>query len=335
MLGICVIGAGRAGMIHAKNFRSRVPKAKLVAIADPVEEAAKRASNELEIDSYYLDYTQALDDDRIDAVVIATPTKYHKDIAVAAAKAGKHILCEKPMAMNENECDEMIESAEKNKVVLQIGFMRRYDENFIRAKAIIDSGEIGDIVLIKSHTRGPSLPKPWMFDLSKSNGPLAEVNSHDIDMIRWFSGSEVDFLYSIGGIYRSLEAKAQYPDFYDNIIMNIKMKNGMIASIDGAQGVSYGYDAKAEIVGTKGVLHVGRAKDNFVTYCNKNNEIRSSHITTWSKLFQDAYLEEDISFVECILQGVPPRATGYDGKMAVKVVEAGNRSLKENRIINL
>lgn len=108
-------------------------------------------------------------------MIIACPTKFHKEITVAAANAGKHIFCEKPMAMNEEECDEMIEAAEKNHVKLQIGFMRRFDESFQEAKKMIEIGEIGEVVSVKSHTRGPSKPKEWMYDISISNGPLGEV----------------------------------------------------------------------------------------------------------------------------------------------------------------
>ena len=133
-LGVCVIGAGRAGLIHAVNFAKGVKNARLTAIAEPNPETAKQACSELELDRHYPDYRQALEDDAVDAVVVVTPTAYHKDIAVAAADAGKHILCEKPMAMTVTECDEMIAAAEKNGVVLQIGFMRRFDRSFVYAK---------------------------------------------------------------------------------------------------------------------------------------------------------------------------------------------------------
>ena len=157
-VGICVIGAGRAGMIHAVNFKSSVPNAKIIAIVEPCKQAASAACKELDISKCYMDYKQALDDDEIDAVVIVTPTAYHKKIAIAAAKTGKHILCEKPMAMDENECDEMIQAANENSVKLQVAFMRRFDESFIQAKQIVETGEIGDVFMVRSNTRGHSIP---------------------------------------------------------------------------------------------------------------------------------------------------------------------------------
>lgn len=334
-IGICVIGAGRAGMIHALNFRSKVQNARLVAIVDPVEEIAASAARELEIETYYLDYHAALRNDEIDAVVIVTPTVYHKEIAVAAAKAGKHILCEKPMAMNELECDEMIENAKRNHVIFQMAFMRRFDESFIQAKSIIASGEIGDVVMVRSNTRGPSVPQRWMYDIKKSNGPLAEVNSHDIDSLRWFTGSEFKSVYAIGGNFRCPEAKEEFPDFYDNIIMNVQFANGMQGMIDGAQGVGYGYDARVEILGTYGCIFLGEVKERAISVCTKDKGMNIPIMRSWRFLFREAYLSEDVDFANCILNSEQPKVTGMDGKMAVKAVRAGNLSIMEKRIVEI
>ena len=116
------------------------------------------------------------------------------------------------MAMNVAECDAMIAAAEHAGVVLQIGFMRRFNESFLAAKARIDAGDIGKVVQVKTLTHGPTYPRPWMFDLAKSNGPLAEVNSHDIDSVRWFSGSEFAEIYAIADNYRTNEARESHPD---------------------------------------------------------------------------------------------------------------------------
>ncbi len=144
-IGVCVIGAGRAGMIHARNFARGVTHATLKAVVDPAEDAAVKAIRELEIDTYYSNYQDALQNPEIDAFVVVSPTIYHKDIVVAAAQAGKHILCEKPMAMTVAECDAMIQAAEDCNVKLQIGFMRRFDAGFQYAKQRIENGEIGDV----------------------------------------------------------------------------------------------------------------------------------------------------------------------------------------------
>jgi len=240
------------------------------------------------------------------------------------------------MAMTEDECDLMLRASEENETVLQIGFMRRYDSSFAHAKQVVESGVIGDVVMVRSNTRGPSIPQPWMYDIKASNGPLAEVNSHDIDTLRWFTGSEFDTVYAAGGNYRCPDAIDEYPDFYDNVIMAATFKNGMQGMIDGAQGVGYAYDSRVEVLGTKGCVFIGRMAENSVVTCTADTKHGSyPMVSSWRQLFLEAYLNEDRDFIKCIQTGKKPRATGHDGKMAVKVVNAGNRSITEKQIIKI
>jgi len=334
--GIAVFGAGRAGMIHAVNFRKSVPGAKLIAVVDPVQAAREAAIKSLDIKKAYALPEEAFSDEEIDAIVVVVPTAFHKDIVVGAAAAGKHILCEKPMAMTENECEEMIAAASAAGVKLQIGFMRRFDAGYRKAKETVLSGAIGDVVMVRSNTRGPSIPQPWMYDIKKSNGPLAEVNSHDIDTLRWFTDSEFKTVYAIGGNFRCPDAKADWLDFYDNVIVSATFANGAQGAIDGAQGVGYAYDARTEVLGTKGCVFIGRLNDESVITCTADGKTGSYPLVrSWRQLFEPAYLAEDIAFVDCIKNDTEPEVTGYDGLMAVKVVNAGNKSIVEKRIVEL
>jgi myo-inositol 2-dehydrogenase/D-chiro-inositol 1-dehydrogenase/scyllo-inositol 2-dehydrogenase (NAD+) len=239
------------------------------------------------------------------------------------------------MAMTVQECDDMIEAAKSNNVKLQIGFMRRFDESFQKAKEAIDSGAIGDIVHIRSLTRGPSKPKEWMYDIEISNGPLAEVNSHDIDCVRWLAGSDIESLYAIAGNYRNREIAEKYPDFYDNVVMTGTFDNGIQFTVEGAQYARYGYDARVEVLGTKGVVFIGRTDAYHLKIVSDQQGTSTPFITSWTTLFKDAYLEEDIQFVQSVLSDTTPKVTGEDGKKAVAVVKAGNRSIKEKAIIKL
>ena len=156
----CLIGCGRAGMIHARNYKNKIPGAAITAVVDTLPEAAQAAAKELQIRRRYTDYRQILGDDAVNAVIVVAPTDLHRDIVVDCANAGKHVFCEKPMAMTVEECDEMIAACRANGVKLQIGFMRRFDASFREAKRLVESGAIGDLVLIRSNTRGPSKPGP-------------------------------------------------------------------------------------------------------------------------------------------------------------------------------
>jgi myo-inositol 2-dehydrogenase / D-chiro-inositol 1-dehydrogenase len=333
--GICVIGSGRAGMIHARNFSRRIRRGQLVALVDAHKETLEAAQKELEVERGYADYRDALADPRVDAVVVVTPTALHREVVLAAAKAGKHVLCEKPMAMDVQECDDMITACKAAGVNLQIGFMRRYDESFMAARGRIEAGEIGEVVLVKSLTHGPSVPQEWMYDIRKSNGPLAEVNSHDIDTLRWFAGSEITEVYAIGGNFRCPQARQRYPDFYDNVAMVCRFADGRQGVIDGAVSVGYGYDARTEILGTKGVMFVGRREQDTVVGSSADRGITQQFVKSWRTLFTEAYVAEDQDFVDCIRDKREPKVCGMDGRMAVAVVNAGNRSIRERAPVSV
>lgn len=329
-----LIGAGRAGMIHGRNLANRVNGAQVVTVSDPDKQTRETAAEELGTERGFSDYRELIEKGEVDAVVIVTPTRLHREIALAAAAAGKHILCEKPMAMTPSECDEMSAAADAAKVKLQIGFMRRFAPTFSEAKRRILAKEIGDVVSIRSLTYGPSIPQPWMYDLRVSNGPLAEVNSHDIDTLRWMADSEITEVYAIGGNFRSQEASQTFPDFYDNVTLTARFANGIQGMISGAQGVRYGYDSRCEVLGTNGILFAGSLEEKAVTSCTEAG-LNTPVIKSWRDLFADAYLAEDEDFVRCILEDRSPRVTGHDGKKAVEVVNAGNESIRTGKPVKL
>ncbi len=334
-IGIGIIGCGRAGMIHARNLARLVPGAEVAAVADAAEVNRMEAARELGGVPAFAGYQELLAQPRVQGVVIAAPTALHREIAVAAAAAGKGIFCEKPMAMNVAECEAMIAAADRAGVVLQIGFMRRFDASFLAARERVRAGEIGDVVLVRSCTHGPTWPRPWMFDLAQSNGPLAEVCSHDIDTLRWFTGSEFTEVYAIAGNYRTPEAAAQFPDFYDQVLLSARFASGAQGSITGAQGVQYAYDSRAEIVGTHGLISIGGLNAGTVAVVTREKEIRRPSVVSWTHLYRDAYLAEDMEFIAAIREGRPAAVTGRDGRAAVAVVNAGNLSIRQRRPVSL
>lgn len=332
---IGLIGAGRAGMIHGLAITHHVPHARVVAVCDASEQVAAEAAARLGSEVWTTDHRQILQDPNVDAVIVVTPTKFHREIVVEAAAHGKHVLCEKPMAITVAECQEMNAAADRAGIILQIGFMRRFDESFRRAKEALDSGAIGDVVLVRSHTRGPSVPHEWMYDLAASNGPLAEVSSHDIDTVRWLSGSEVASVHAIAGNFRSDAARSDYPDFYDAVLLNARMASGALGNIEGQQGVRYGYDAAAEVVGTRGSIQIGSLRGSTTVVATAEGGLRSDIVPSWRTLFQEAYHEQDRSFVQAIREGVAPVVTGHDGEAAVAVVAAGNQSITTGMPVTL
>lgn len=332
---VCLIGCGRAGMIHARDYMGGVPGAALTALCDSMEQGLRAAAEETGISKTYSDWKDVMKDPEIDAVVVVTPTQFHHDIVIAAANAGKHVFCEKPMASTEKECDDMIEACRKNHVKLQLGFMRRFDKNFRKGKELLEQGAVGKPTLIKSNTYGPSEPKEWMYDVRKNYGPIGEVNSHDFDTIRWYAGSEVKMLHVIGGNFRSPEKAKEYPEYYDTCTVMLQFENGVLGMITGAQYVRYGYDSRAEILGTNGIIKVGDQRADSVEIVKEGMQLQADSMDSWRTLFREAYREEDTAFIQSIVHDTEPLVTGEDGKKALILVNEGLRSLLENRIIYL
>jgi myo-inositol 2-dehydrogenase/D-chiro-inositol 1-dehydrogenase/scyllo-inositol 2-dehydrogenase (NAD+) len=139
----------------------------------------------------------------------------------------------------------------------------------------------------------------------------------------------------MAGNYRCGDAREKYPDFYDTVLVNVRMKNGMMGNIDGAQGVQYGYDARVDILGTKGCVQIGGLQDKTTLTFTKDRGMVGDVVKSWMNLFHEAYVEEDISFVECIRNNTEPDITGVDGMMAVAIVKAGNESIRTGKIVKL
>jgi len=331
----CLIGAGRAGMVHAKNVVHYIKNARLTAIVESNENSLQEKGEELHVKNLHREIDDALSNDNFDAVIIGAPTFTHHVFAVKSAKAGKHVFCEKPMAVTVEEADEMIRTAEENNVKLQIAFMRRFDSLFLHAKEIIDSGRFGEPIVIKSVARGPGLPASWYYDVSRSNGLLAEICSHDFDSTRWFAKSEFRRIYAEAVNRKTPDIQKEYPDFYDSVTCTFKMQNDVIGTIDSTCPVDYGFDVRGEIVLSKGLIMIGELKGEAFLTCDVNGELRGNAFRSWRNRFRDAYLAEIKSFIDAVVNDSTPLVTGHDGRAAVSAVLAGNKSIKTGMPVEL
>lgn len=329
---ICVIGVGRAGTLHTQNYLNHIPKAELVAVVDTVAAQLQKVIRELKGKvKGFTSLTEAIEKVDFDAIAIATSTFTHANFIEEAASLKKHIFCEKPLAVTQEECRRIIKAVGTSKVKFQIGFMRRYDPAFKEAKRKIEEGLLGEIILIKSTGRGPGLPPEWAWDIQKSNGMLAEVNSHDFDSIRWLVGSKFKRVYAEAGNFKTPEVKQRFPDFYDNAVVTARFENGVMGVVDSSCPAGYGYDARVEILGSKGIMQIGELKNKGVILCTQEEGIRSSAYRSWPERFAEAYLAEDRAFIDAILEDQNPSPDVYDGVRTVEVVLAANRSIKTGK----
>ncbi len=322
-------------MVHARNIVRRIPSARLVALCDADVDAMQRAAEELGVARNYIDYREAVSSGDVDAVLIVTPTFLHREIACEAAAHGKHVFLEKPMAITVEECQAINAAAGQAGIKLQVGFMRRFDESFLHAKEILESGAMGRVMIVKSTGRGPGLPPPWIFDIGKSNGIIAEVNSHDLDSVRWLAGSDVARVYAEAANFKCPEAREQFPDFYDNIVVTLRFVNQTMGVVDGTCPSHYGYDARVEILCEKGVLFIGSTEQHGVVQVSLDGQVTARAVKSWRDLFREAYVAEIEDFIRCVLDDREPRVTGLDGLRAVEAVVAANASLKTRAPVEL
>lgn len=328
---VCLIGAGRVAKVHGYNLKTYIPNSELVAVVDKKKDLAKKLAEELSIPRVFQDHRQALDWGNFDAAIITTPTFTHHQIVIDTATFKKHIFCEKPIALNLKQANSMIQECYKNKVKLQIGFMRRFDPEFILAKRKIEEGVIGEIILIKSTGRGPGLPPDWALDIEKSGGMLAEVSSHDFDSLMWFAQSELKSVEAIAVNYRHPQLKEKYPLFYDTAVVMGTFSNGKMGLIDMSCPAGYGYDARMEILGSEGVMFVGGIKEGNISYCTREKGLNFPHYLSWRERFKQAYIAELQHFITCIIDDKDPEVKGEDGKRALAAVLTANLSIQTGK----
>ena len=333
---ICMVGAGRVGKNHSNSIIRHVPGGQIVALVDPVKEVLEATKTEFGIEQAYETLEQAIERADFEAVIITTPTFTHKQLALLAAEHGKHVFLEKPMALNLAECDAILAGTRRAGVLLQLGFMRRFQPEFTAAAKRIEAGEIGRPMMIKSLTHGPGLPPAWARDLRTSNGMLAEVNSHDWDTTRWLMGSNYQRVYTEVANFKGEANHVDTPNFYDNVLVNIRFESGGLGMISGICPCGYGYDARVEIYGDKGIMQIGELEGQAVVVCtNRDQGLITPIYRTWPERFAWGYVNEMEHFVQCIQNEVTPIVGGEDGRWAVAGVLAGTRSFLEERPVTL
>jgi len=322
-LGVGVLGVGEMGRRHAENLRRLVPQAQLLAVADVAPDRARRAATELEIEHSYGSLEAMLECKGLDAVVIATPDKFHASAVKVVAAAGKDILCEKPLALTLADAEELLGVVSKAKVRMQVGFMRRYDPAYAAAMKRIEAGEIGVPVVFKSLGRDKDGP-PLSAYQPNINGMLFYANTiHDFDLARWLMQDEVAEVQA----YTTVAIRPEVAQFGDVVasVVNLKFGQGAIGNIESYAQAAYGYDVRTEIVGSKGSIQVGslhRTPATFLTAQGSTQVLADHFLTT----FADAYLAEIQDFVTCMLGDQPPRVSGEDGFKALAIAVAAENS---------
>ena len=330
-LNVGVIGLGRLGHLYASYFLGRIANARLVAVADVLAEAAERFANEHGVPRWYQHYQELLDDKEVDAVVIVTPTSSHKDVASAAAQAGKAVFCEKPLSISLDESLAIKEALAQTGIFFHLGFMRRFDSGYAAAHQKIAAGEIGTPIVFKSTSRDPFRPSLEYLAPEHSGGLLVDCGIHDMDLARWLMG-EVQSVYSIGEVLAYPEMKPSGD--IDNAIATLTFTSGALGVIDLSRSAIFGYDIRTEILGTQATLQIGYLRETPLTVLTKN-QVAHDTVPYFMQRFGQAYVDQLQNFVDHVRGGKPPAITCDDGIAALRVSLAATQSLHERRPVTL
>ncbi len=327
-----VIGAGRIGKIHATNIVYFMPEARLKTIADAnltpeIESWAKG----LGIPHVTRDAEEILRDPEISVVLICSSTDTHADYIIKAARAGKHIFCEKPVDLTIEKVKAALAAVKEAGVRLQIGFNRRFDHNFAHIRELAQSGSLGQVHLVKITSRDPA-PPPLSY-VKVSGGIFLDMTIHDFDMARFQAGSEVEEVYAAGAVL--VDPEIGKAGDVDTAVITLKFANGALGIIDNSRKAVYGYDQRVEVFGSGGCAATENDTPSQVRLSDGNGVHADKPLYFFLERYRDAFVAEIKAFFKAIAEGNETPVTGHDGLMDLVVGLAAKKSLAEHRPVKI
>lgn len=329
-LSIAVIGTGRIGARHAENLARCVPGARLAAVADVNQAAAAALAARLGTPRVSADYRELLADPAVAAVVISTPTDTHARLIEEAAAAGKHIFCEKPIDFDLARIDRALAAAAQAGVTLQIGFNRRFDPHVRRLAAAVAAGEIGAPHLLRLTSRDPAPPS--LDYLRGSGGLFLDMAIHDFDLARHLLGEVVE-VHATGAVLVD-PAIGELGDI-DTAVTVLRFANGALGTIDNSRRAVYGYDQRVEVFGTGGQIATRNVEIDNVVISDGSGQRLAKPLYFFLERYGEALVAELQAFVAAVQQGQAAPVGGADGRAAVVIGLAAQRSLAEGRPVRV
>jgi predicted dehydrogenase len=335
-LGVGIIGTGTWGTVHARTYGS-MPGVKVAGVADLVSERAETLAEETGAKAY-TDYREVLADDAIQAVSIVTPDFAHAEIALAAAQAGKHILCEKPLAMTVEECEAIVAAAAKAGVKLMVDFHARWSPPFYKARQAIQKGDIGVPQHVYYRLNDRIFVPTEMLSWAAKSTVMWFIGSHSIDTIRWFLDDEVDAVYAVA---RSEVLKGMGIDTPDYYQVTLHFRSGATAQLENSWILPNSQpniiDLKCQIVGSKGALYMD-ASHNRTLEKYTETEAAYPDILVMPTVYgrQMGFAAESIRhFAECVRDDKELLVTGRDGLEVTKAICAIEESVRTRQPVSV
>ena len=329
-LRVGVIGVGRIGRMHAELLAGSVPGAAVAAVHDPLTETARAVGENLGV-PVVESSERLLADPDVDAVAICSSTDSHPDLIVAAAAAGKPILCEKPVSLDLAEVDRALAAVAEAGVPFQVGFNRRFDPAHQSVRDAVASGAVGDPHLVRISSRDPA-PPPAEY-VRVSGGIFLDMTVHDFDMARFVTGSEVVEVYARGTV--RIDPLFDEADDVDTAVVTLMHDDGCLTVIDNSRQAVYGFDQRVEVLGSLGMA----ASENPLGHTGVVSTAEGTHRPTLPYFFLDRYIPSYVreweAFVAAVRGGEPPPVTAADGRAPLVIGLAAWRSLREGRPVRV
>jgi predicted dehydrogenase len=334
-IGIGVVGAGRMGSIHARLIARAVPGARLAGVADLNIAAAGRLAAELGDAPVFASVEAMLESPPIRAVLVATSSSGHLAAIQAAAAAGKDVLCEKPIALTAADTDAAIAAAAAAGIRLQVGFMRRWDPDYLRAHARLSSGRLGRPILFKSLQFDAEPPPVTFADPAVSGGIMVDMGIHEFDLARWLMADEVVEVHAFGSSV-AFPALASVGDV-DSAVVNLRFAGGATGTVEMARTTTYGEDVRTEVLATEGSVWVGHlpVSHGAASGGDAGASVAADLADPSVPRFEVAYAAQTRGFVDAILNDRPVAVSGVDGAAALAIALAADRSMREARPIRV
>ena len=320
-VGVALLGAGRMGRIHAETLPS-IPGVRVVAVADPIEAAREGARVSAGALRAYADPAEAIHDRDVDAVVIATPTPTHAPLVEEAARAGKAVFCEKPVADSVDRARSLLARVREAGIPFQIGFQRRFDPGYAEMRERISRGEVGSIDQFRSVGRDPA-PPPLEY-LRISGGIFFDQALHEFDIARFLVGEVVEV--SAWGTVRVQQEIGDMGDA-DTTVTLLRFASGALGVIENSRRAVYGYDVRTEVFGSGGKLVVD-AVPRTPLWRYGEGGVSADHYYFFTDRFREAARLELRAFVSSVLEGRPPAPGADDALRAMLVAQAATESFR-------
>ena len=327
-IGVAVLGAGRMGRTHVRNL-ANVPNANVVVVADPVAAVAEAGRDLAQARRASADPMEAIHDPDVEVVVIVTPTNTHAALIDAALRAGKAVWTEKPIAQELSDTRRIVELWRETGLPVQVGFMRRFDPGYARAKELVASGDLGRIEQFHAYSRD-TFPPPLEF-LLNAGGSFLDMSVHDLDLARFLVG-EVEEVHAWASVlYDDRFAKA---DDWDTSVAMLKFRNGALGVVETARHSEWGYDIRAEVMGSVGKVSVDAGQRTPATFTRRNG-FEGDLIVEFAERFEVAFRREIEAFFADLAAGRTPGPGPDDAYETLRLAVACTRSWKEGRPIRL